>query len=103
MRYYEVQGLLSPIRSSSSSGYRRYAADAPEVVGTIRCLLGAGLPTRTIAEVLPCLRTSGETVAPTCVEGRARIAAEQARVKSTIEDLRRSRDLLGRILAASPN
>jgi len=100
LRYYEEQGLLSPDRSAS--GYRVYAADTPEVVGTIRCLLGAGLPTSTIAEVLPCLRTSGETVAPTCDESRARIAAEQGRLLATIEDLRRSQDLLGRILTATP-
>jgi len=99
LRYYEEQGLLSPDRSAQ--GYRVYLPDAAGVVGTIRCLLGAGLPTTTIAEVLPCLRTEGDTVAPTCPGSRARIAAEQARVRATIKDLQQSQDLLGRILTAS--
>jgi DNA-binding transcriptional MerR regulator len=100
LRYYEEQGLLSPDRSGQ--GYRVYPAHAPETVGTIRCLLGAGLPTSTIADVLPCLRLEGDTMAPTCDESRSRIAAEQARLLTKIEDLRRSQDLLARILTAGP-
>jgi DNA-binding transcriptional MerR regulator len=100
LRYYEEQGLLSPERSSQ--GYRVYRPDTPEVVGTIRCLLGAGLPTTTIADILPCLETDAGTLAPTCPDARARTAGEHARVQSAIENLQRSQSILGEILTATP-
>lgn len=52
LRYYEQQGLLSSTRLPN--GYRDYADDAPMIVGQIRALLDAGLPTEVIREVLPC-------------------------------------------------
>jgi DNA-binding transcriptional MerR regulator len=52
LRYYEQQGLLTSARLSN--GYRAYAADAPLIVGQIRALLDAGLPTEVIRELLPC-------------------------------------------------
>ena len=100
LRYYEEQGLLLPERSPQ--GYRLYLPDTPEVVGTIRCLLGAGLPTTTIAEVLPCLQTDAGAAAPTCPDARARIAGEYARVQSAIKDLQQSQHLLNQILTATP-
>jgi DNA-binding transcriptional MerR regulator len=98
LRYYEAQGLLRPVRTGN--GYRAYGPDAPEVVARIRCLLGAGLSTATIAEVLPCLRADGSTIAPTCSDSRARIAAERDRVAAAITDLRRSHALLDGIVTA---
>ncbi|HEY3505199.1 MAG TPA: MerR family transcriptional regulator [Actinocatenispora sp.] len=98
LRYYEAQGLLAPTRTSNR--YREYGPDAPELVARIRCLLAAGLSTRTIAEVLPCLRDDGRSIAPTCPESRARIATERDRVATTIDDLRRSLDLLSGIVTA---
>lgn len=96
LRYYEAQGLLAPTRASNR--YREYPPDAPEQVARIRCLLAAGLSTRTIAEVLPCLRDDGRTIAPTCPESRARIAAERDRVATAIDALRRSHDMLNAIV-----
>jgi DNA-binding transcriptional MerR regulator len=52
LRYYEQQGLLTSTRLAN--GYRDYAEDAPVIVGQIRALLDAGLPTEVIREVLPC-------------------------------------------------
>jgi DNA-binding transcriptional MerR regulator len=52
LRYYEQQGLLTSTRLPN--GYRDYAEDAPMIVGQIRALLDAGLPTEVIREVLPC-------------------------------------------------
>ncbi|GAA0476047.1 MerR family transcriptional regulator [Streptomyces stramineus] len=57
LRYYEEQGLLASRRLPS--GHRRYGADAPETVRRIRVLLAAGLPTRVIRDVLPCVRGAG--------------------------------------------
>ncbi|MEU0648356.1 MULTISPECIES: MerR family transcriptional regulator [Streptomyces phaeochromogenes group] len=53
LRYYEEQGLITPRREEN--GYRRYDEAAVERVKQIRGLLGAGLTTEIIREVLPCL------------------------------------------------
>lgn len=57
LRYYEEQGLLTSYRVGN--GHRRYADDAPAVVSHIRALLAAGLPTRVIREMLPCVEGPG--------------------------------------------
>ncbi|MEV5601908.1 MerR family transcriptional regulator [Streptomyces sp. NPDC052299] len=57
LRYYEEQGLLASHRAGG--GHRRYDPDAPAVVRRIRSLLDAGLPTRTIRDLLPCVRQDG--------------------------------------------
>jgi DNA-binding transcriptional MerR regulator len=98
LRYYEAQGLLTPRRTSN--GYRSYDEDACAVVGRIRCLLGAGLSTGTIAQVLPCVTTDGDLMVPTCPDSRASIAAESDRLARTISDLRTSKDLLDGILSS---
>ncbi|MGW5675431.1 MerR family transcriptional regulator [Streptomyces sp. NPDC003860] len=70
LRYYEEQGLL--VSHRLSSGHRRYASDAPVVVGHIRTLLAAGLSTNVIRTVLPCVEGPGlelnECVADTLKE-----------------------------------
>jgi DNA-binding transcriptional MerR regulator len=57
LRYYEEQGLLAPQRAGR--GHRRYAEDAPTVVGHIRAFLAAGLSTSVIREVLSCVEGPG--------------------------------------------
>ena len=52
IRYYEDQGLLESRRRAN--GYREYGDDAELTVARIRALLAAGLPTRSIARLLPC-------------------------------------------------
>ncbi|MER6396961.1 MerR family transcriptional regulator [Kitasatospora sp. NPDC001603] len=63
LRYYEEQGLLESSRRDG--GHRRYGAEAPVVVRRIRALLGAGLSTSAIRDVLPCV--SGENTVDSCV------------------------------------
>ncbi|WP_438354856.1 MerR family transcriptional regulator [Microbacterium sp. CJ88] len=53
LRYYEDQGLLRPRRAEN--GYRVYDEALVARVEQIRGLLGAGLTTEIIREVLPCL------------------------------------------------
>ncbi|QXJ25584.1 MerR family transcriptional regulator [Actinomadura graeca] len=53
LRYYEEQGLITPARSAN--GYRDYDERLVDRVAQIRGLLGAGLPTRIIRDILPCL------------------------------------------------
>ncbi|MCX5409638.1 MerR family transcriptional regulator [Streptomyces sp. NBC_00335] len=65
LRYYEEQGLLESHRLDS--GHRRYDDSAPTVVQRIRALLDAGLPTRVIRDLQPCIRQDG-TVAACKVE-----------------------------------
>ncbi|MFG2645087.1 MerR family transcriptional regulator [Streptomyces sp. NPDC048370] len=57
LRYYEEQGLLESDRLDS--GHRRYGDSAPAVVRRIRALLDAGLPTRVIRDLQPCIRQDG--------------------------------------------
>jgi DNA-binding transcriptional MerR regulator len=57
LRYYEEQGLLASYRLVS--GHRRYDDSAPAAVRRIRGLLDAGLPTRVIRDLLPCVRQDG--------------------------------------------
>ncbi|MFH9728198.1 MerR family transcriptional regulator [Streptomyces sp. NPDC017254] len=57
LRYYEEQGLLTSHRLDS--GHRRYDDDATAAVRRIRALLDAGLPTRVIRDLLPCVRQDG--------------------------------------------
>ncbi|MFB6888074.1 MerR family transcriptional regulator [Kitasatospora sp. NPDC056327] len=65
LRYYEEQGLLETRRPEG--GHRRYDEDAPAVVRNIRALLGAGLSTGAIRDVLPCVGGDG-AVAPCMLE-----------------------------------
>lgn len=54
IRYYEAQDLLRAERSST--GQRVFDQSHVELIGTIRWLLDAGLPTRVIKELMDCVR-----------------------------------------------
>lgn len=53
LRYYEEQGLIMAERTPN--GYREYDERFVDRVVQIRGLLDAGLPTRIIKQILPCL------------------------------------------------
>lgn len=53
LRYYEEQGLITPRRRDN--GYREYDEYLVDRVMKVRGLLDAGIPTRIIADMLPCL------------------------------------------------
>lgn len=53
LRYYEEQGLIAASRCAN--GYRDYDERFVDRVLQIRGLLDAGLPTRIIKQILPCL------------------------------------------------
>ncbi|MBM7788398.1 MerR family transcriptional regulator [Tenggerimyces flavus] len=99
LRYYEEQSLLHPSRLPS--GYRSYAESDVLAVGRIRTLLGVGLSTATIAELLPCL-TGSEHLIPTCAVLLEKLQEERARITDTIAALEGSRSLLDNVLAAAP-
>ncbi|MEU1730960.1 MerR family transcriptional regulator [Streptosporangium sp. NPDC020145] len=98
LRYYEEQGLLTSHRSAS--GHRHYTAEAPTVVGHIRVLLAAGLPTRTIRDILPCIEGPGPDIHP-CVQNYLRTHLEE--IETQITTLQRSRSSLTNLLTATEN
>ncbi|WP_290054664.1 MerR family transcriptional regulator [Amycolatopsis solani] len=90
LRYYEAQGLLSSIRSEA--GQRHYSDDAAQRVSLIRQLFDAGLSSRVIATVLPCVETPGDVGVVECAfavmkRERDRIDAEIARLAETRDAL----------------
>ncbi|WP_329378121.1 MerR family transcriptional regulator [Streptomyces sp. NBC_01716] len=94
LRYYEEQGLLSAERSPS--GQRHYPESAVERVQLIQQLYAAGLPSRTIVELLPCV-----------IDGRAtpallkRLEAEREHVDRRVTDLMHARDRLDSVIKSA--
>ncbi|MEU5092761.1 MerR family transcriptional regulator [Streptomyces sp. NPDC021356] len=94
LRYYEEQDLLSAERSPS--GQRQYPESAVGRVQLIQQLYAAGLSSKTIAELLPCV-----------IDGRAtpallkRLATEREHVDQRITDLLQARDRLDSVITAA--
>jgi DNA-binding transcriptional MerR regulator len=88
LRYYEEQGLLASERGVG--GQRHYPESAVERVGLIRSLLTAGLNSRTICDVLPCI--SDASIRTPWLSSR--LEAELERVDGEIKDLQRTREIL---------
>ncbi|GHJ27414.1 MerR family transcriptional regulator [Streptomyces hygroscopicus subsp. sporocinereus] len=100
LRYYEQQGLIAPGRSEN--GYREYDENALGRIAQIRDLLRAGLPTRLIQQVLPCISTPHSSIrfSGLTPEMVALLEAEQARLTARIDCLTRNRDAIADYLAA---
>ena len=96
LRYYEEQGLLSSSRSAS--GQRHYTEGEVERVAFIQALYAAGLSSRTIAELLPCVDTPSEDHSDAALE---RMAKERDRLSDHIADLVRTRDALDALMTAA--
>ncbi|MFI6908212.1 MerR family transcriptional regulator [Nonomuraea sp. NPDC050394] len=94
LRYYEEQGLLKADRSES--GQRHYPESAADRVELIQTLYSAGLSSRTVAELLPCVDAKVSTP-----ESRARLAAERDRINAQITALTRTRDNLDAVIAST--
>ncbi|OXM85653.1 MerR family transcriptional regulator [Paenibacillus rigui] len=58
LRYYEQQGLLSPLRREN--GYREYSPFAEDQVRAIQLYLNLGLSTEEIAGILQCVLINKE-------------------------------------------
>lgn len=94
LRYYEEQGLL--VSERSPSGQRRYREQAVERVLFIQRLYAAGLSSRTILEVLPCVDSPSLDNSRAALE---RMAQERERLSSHIDDLVHTRDALDEAIA----
>lgn len=100
LRYYEEQGLLSPLRHPS--GYREFHDDDVRTVRNIRTLLAAGLNTNTIAGLLPCMIDDGPTLAPGCFGLLPDLQRERDRLDQAVTELLTARAALDTIIAAAP-
>jgi DNA-binding transcriptional MerR regulator len=91
LRYYEQQGLVAPERSLS--GQRHFPESAVDRVQLIQQLYAAGLPSKSILDLLPCV-----------VNGRAtpelldRLSAERDRIDRQIGDLTSTRNRLDTVI-----
>ncbi|MEU4835819.1 MerR family transcriptional regulator [Streptosporangium sp. NPDC023615] len=94
LRYYEEHDLLTSVRASS--GQRHYPRDAIGRVRLIQQLYAAGLSSRTIVELLPCIE-DGE-VTPALLE---RLSRERDRVEEQIDSLVSTRDRLEHLIATA--
>ncbi|MFC1406351.1 MULTISPECIES: MerR family transcriptional regulator [Streptacidiphilus] len=94
LRYYEEQDLLTAERSST--GQRHYPESAVARILLVRELFTAGLSSRTIAELTPCV-----------VDGKAtpellnRLAVERGHIDQHIADLTHTRDRLDAVIAGA--
>ena len=96
LRYYEEQGLLESERSAS--GQRRYAEDAVDRVHFIQLLYAAGLTSKDVLELLPCVHTGIATPEMMALlveqrDGIDRQIAEHTRARERLDEvIRVSRD-----------
>ncbi|WP_116244566.1 MerR family transcriptional regulator [Nocardiopsis sp. FIRDI 009] len=101
LRYYEEQGLIVPERLPN--GYREYDERFVDRVTQIRGLLDAGLPTRIIKQILPCLdkpRTIHFSDATPEMLAMLERERERERMTRRIECLTRNRDAVSEYLDA---
>ncbi|MEU9023442.1 MerR family transcriptional regulator [Actinomadura sp. NPDC048394] len=97
LRYYEEQGLI--VSERCANGYRDYDERSVDRVLQIRGLLDAGLPTRIIKQILPCLDKPRRIVfSDATPEMLATLEAELDRMSRRIECLARNRDAIAEYL-----
>ncbi|MDM7884709.1 MULTISPECIES: MerR family transcriptional regulator [Curtobacterium] len=94
LRYYEQQGLLTATRTSG--GQRSYAGTSVERVQLVQQLFAAGLPSRTIVQLLPCVDAGVATA-----ESFALLVAERDRITAQLADLEAARARLDEVIAIS--
>lgn len=96
LRYYEEQGLLGSSRTST--GQRSYSESAIERVQLIQQFFTAGLPSRTIQQLLPCVENGHAT--PEVFEI---LEEERRRITNAMADLAAARDALDRMIEITRN
>lgn len=94
LRYYEEQGLLSPERTPS--GQRRYTEDIVEVVRLFQQFYAAGLSSRTIAALLPCVNNGRATVPQ-----RRMLRTERDRLAARVEEMTATLVRLDQLITAA--
>ena len=92
LRYYEEQGLLTASRTAS--GQRIYTDAAVERVQLVQQLFAAGLASRTIVQLLPCVDRGESTP-----ESFALLIAERDRIIAQLAELEAVRGRLDQVIA----
>ncbi|MTE16074.1 MerR family transcriptional regulator [Nocardia sp. CT2-14] len=99
LRYYEERGLI--VADRCANGYRSYDERFVDRVMQIRGLLDAGLPTRIIKQILPCLDKPRAIHFPDATpEMIAILEHERDRMSARIDCLARNRDAIAAYLDA---
>ncbi|MGM1065324.1 MerR family transcriptional regulator [Saccharothrix sp. Mg75] len=93
LRYYEQQGLLHSTRSSG--GQRYYTAAEIARVEVIRRLFDAGLGSRVIARLLPCVDSDDSGIAE---DAFGTMVGERDRLTADITRLAEARDALDALI-----
>ncbi|ARF55758.1 MerR family transcriptional regulator [Streptomyces gilvosporeus] len=102
LRYYEEQGLI--VAQRAANGYREYDERFVDRVLQIRGLLDAGLPTRIIKQILPCLdKPRVIHFADATPEMLGTLELERDRMTARIECLTRNRDAVAEYLEVVRN
>nr|WP_042185911.1 MerR family transcriptional regulator [Kibdelosporangium sp. MJ126-NF4] len=97
LRYYEEQGLI--VADRLPNGYRDYDEGYVDRVLQIRGLLDAGLPTRIIKQILPCLNKPRQIHFDDALpETLAMLAEERDKMSARISCLTRNRDAISEYL-----
>jgi DNA-binding transcriptional MerR regulator len=96
LRYYEEQALL--YSSRSERGQRLYGSTAVARVRLIQQLYAAGLSSRTLRELLPCIEQPVEQYAPALL---GRLTDERDRIGARIAELQQTRDRLDLVIASA--
>jgi DNA-binding transcriptional MerR regulator len=91
LRYYEEQGLLEAERSAS--GQRRYPEAAVGRVHFIQQLYAAGLTSKDVLELLPCVHTGVATPAML-----ARLVEQRDGIDRQIAELTQARERLDEVI-----
>jgi DNA-binding transcriptional MerR regulator len=99
LRYYEQQGLLAPSRTPG--GHREYPEQSVDRVIRIQELFAAGLHSKKIARLLPCMRIEdggpAKVATPRLV---AELTAERDRIDRMMAELGNSREVLDDVIRA---
>ena len=98
LRYYEDQGLITARRLGN--GFREYDDYLVARVHKIRGLLESGIPTRIIANILPCLHQEEIVVEDADPELRAMLVEQRDKMTERIAVLEQNRDALTRYIGA---
>ncbi|WP_314172107.1 MerR family transcriptional regulator [Streptomyces winkii] len=94
LRYYEEQSLLTSERSPS--GQRHYPESAVGRIQLIQQLYAAGLSSKAIVDLLPCVVDGNAT--PELLD---RLSAERDRIDGQITELVGARDRLDSVITAA--
>ncbi|MFE6163286.1 MerR family transcriptional regulator [Streptomyces sp. NPDC056486] len=98
LRYYEQQGLL--VSARSPSGQRYYGDDHVQRVGLVQAFLAAGMSSRTIAQMVPCM---AEPNADRARQALTAMNQERNRLSSTIDSLAAARAELDHLIDVNRN